>query len=225
LYCPACTSDKLSPTPTGRQVVDFACPECEEIYQLKSKKDKYGHKIVNSAYEPKIKAIHAGAVPNYLFLQYDMNLLSVSNLFLVPKYFMTESIIEKRKPLRENAKRHGWIGSNILLGELPIDARIIILKDGFEIPKNTVRYSWKRFSFLLGKSSLSRGWLTDVLAYIRKLDQETFTLDQVYTFENQLAKLHPRNRHIRPKIRQQLQVLRDQKVIRFLGKGVYKFRI
>jgi len=225
LYCPACASDELSPTLTGRKVVDFVCPDCQEEYQLKSQSHPYGYHVMNSAYEPKMKAIRAGTAPNYLFLQYDKKSFYMSNLFLVPKYFMTESVIEKRKPLAEYARRSGWVGSNILLGELPTDARIHIIKDGYEMPKNTVRYSWKRFSFLLGKSSLSRGWLTDVLAYIRKLDQETFTLDQVYTFENQLAKLHPRNRHIRPKIRQQLQVLRDQKVIRFLGKGVYKFRI
>lgn len=42
LYCPACASDELCHTPTGRQVVDFACPDCHEIYQLKSQ----GHLIV-----------------------------------------------------------------------------------------------------------------------------------------------------------------------------------
>ena len=205
--------------------MDFVCPDCLEEYQLKGQSHPYGYQVMNSAYEPKIKAIRAGTAPSYLFLQYDMKSSHVVNLFLVPKYFMTESVIEKRKPLRESARRSGWVGSSILLGELPSDARIHIIRDGYEMPKNTVRFSWKRFSFLLGKSSVSRGWLTDVLACIRKLDQETFTLDQVYTFEGQLAKLHPRNRHIHPKIRQQLQVLRDQKVIAFLGKGMYKFRI
>ncbi len=168
LYCPACASDVLSTTPTGRQVVDFVCPDCLEEYQLKSQSHPYGYQIMNSAYEPKIKAIRAGTAPSYLFLQYDMKLFNVSNLFLVPKYFMTESVVEKRKPLRESARRSGWVGSSILLGELPTDARIHIIRDGFEMPKNAVRYSWKRFSFLLGQSSLSRGWMTDVLACIRK---------------------------------------------------------
>lgn len=225
LYCPACSSDELYHTPTGRQVVDFACPDCQEKYQLKSQSHPYGYRVMNSAYQPKIKAVRAGTAPNYLFLQYNMKLCNVSNLFLVPKYFMTESIIEKRKPLSEHARRHDWIGSNILLGNLATDARITIIRDGHEIPKNMVRYSWKRFSFLLGQSSLSRGWLADVLACTRKLDHETFTLDQVYKFEDHLAKLHPKNKHIRPKIRQQLQVLRDHNVITFLGKGMYKFRI
>ncbi len=172
---------------------------------------------------PKIEAIRRGTAPNYLFLQYDMSLYNVSNLFLIPKYFMTESIIERRKPLSEHARRHGWVGSNILIGNLPTDARIHMIREGYVIPEDTVRGSWKRFSFLLQQSSLSRGWLADVLACVRKLDSETFTLDQVYAFEEELTKLHPSNRHIRPKIRQQLQVLRDNNVITFLGKGTYKF--
>ncbi|TET89653.1 MAG: hypothetical protein E3J35_09540 [Methanomassiliicoccales archaeon] len=31
------------------------------------------------------------------------------------------------------------------------------------------------------------------------------------------------NKHIRPKIRQQLQVLRDGRVLRFVGRGEYEF--
>jgi type II restriction enzyme len=224
LYCPACPSDYLSTTPTGERVIDFACPDCEETYQLKSQNHPFGKLVVNSAYEPKIEAIRTGTIPNFLFLQYDIELLKVSNLFVLPKYFMSESIIEKRRPLSERARRHGWVGSNILLGNLPVDARIQIVKDGNEIPKVMVRDSWKKFSFLREKSVYSRGWLADVLAYIRQLDKETFKLAEVYTFERQLAKLHPRNKHIRPKIRQQLQVLRDHGVIEFLGKGIYHIR-
>ena len=41
-------------------------------------------------------------------------------------------------------------------------------------------------------------------------------------FEDHLARLHPMNKHIRPKIRQQLQVLRDHGIVEFLGKGLYR---
>jgi type II restriction enzyme len=37
-----------------------------------------------------------------------------------------------------------------------------------------------------------------------------------------LQKLHPANRHVRDKIRQQLQVLRDLGLIEFLGRGGYR---
>ncbi len=224
LYCPACPSDSLHPTPKGKRVVDFICPECNEAYQLKSQSHPFGNRITNSAYEPKIEAIRTGTIPNFLFLQYDLEVLRVSDLFVVPKHFMSQSIIEQRRPLSERARRRGWVGSNILLGHLPTDARIPIIKEGYEIPKATVRDSWNRFLFLREQSVYSRGWLADVLACVRQLDRETFTLADVYTFEKQLAELHPRNRHIRPKIRQQLQVLRDYGIVEFLGKGVYRIR-
>jgi hypothetical protein len=34
-------------------------------------------------------------------------------------------------------------------------------------------------------------------------------IQKVDVFKEELRELHPKNRHIRPKIRQQLQVLRD----------------
>ena len=98
------------------------------------------------------------------------------------------------------------------------------MDDGYAVPKAIVRDSWNRFLFLRKQSVYSRGWLADVLACVRQLGQETFTLADVYTFEGQLAKLHPRNKHIRPKIRQQLQVLRDYDIVEFLGKGIYRIR-
>ncbi|GBE56249.1 type-2 restriction enzyme DpnI [archaeon BMS3Bbin16] len=135
---------------------------------------------------------------------------------------MTPSVIEKRKPLSKGARRAGWIGSNILIGKLPLDARISIVAGGSVIPKSNVRDEWNQFLFLREQSVYSRGWLADVLASVRKLDKESFTLSDIYAFETELAKLHPRNKHIRPKIRQQLQILRDQEVIKFLGTGKYQ---
>jgi hypothetical protein len=44
---------------------------------------------------------------------------------------------------------------------------------------------------------------------------------RVYAFAAQLQELHPDNRHVREKIRQQLQVLRDLGFVEFLGRGRY----
>jgi type II restriction enzyme len=49
-----------------------------------------------------------------------------------------------------------------------------------------------------------------------------FTLADVYAHANALAKLHPKNAHIRDKIRQQLQVLRDLGLLEFLTPGSYR---
>jgi len=51
-----------------------------------------------------------------------------------------------------------------------------------------------------------------------------FTLADVYAHAGALAKLHPQNRHVRDKIRQQLQVLRDLGLLEFLGGGSYRLR-
>lgn len=73
----------------------------------------------------------------------------------------------------------------------------------------------------------SRGWLSDVLACVEALDVaagETFTLEEMYGFEEELSRRWPENRHIRAKIRQQLQVLRDEGVLEFVGGGEYQLR-
>jgi type II restriction enzyme len=43
----------------------------------------------------------------------------------------------------------------------------------------------------------------------------------LYAFEARLKALHPKNQNVRPKIRQQLQVLRDLGLLRFGAKGNY----
>src|SRR6185437_9664710 len=55
---------------------------------------------------------------------YDFESWSVRNVFLVPEFAFSISAIEKRKPLAPTARRAGWIGCNILLKEIPSDARI-----------------------------------------------------------------------------------------------------
>lgn len=224
MYCVSCKSDYLDPAPTGKRVIDFSCPDCSEQYQLKSQSHLFGHRVANSAYEPKIKKIMIRTNPNYLFLHYDPREYRVMNLFLVPKHFMTPSIIEKCKALSENARRHGWVGSNIVLGNLPGDAQIHIVENEAVVPKPQVRKLWNQFLFLREQRIDSRGWLADVLACVRDLNKDIFTLAEVYGFEQKLAELHPKNKHIRPKIHQQLQVLRGHGIIEFLGKGNYRIR-
>ena len=72
-------------------------------------------------------------------------------------------------------------------------------------------------------------WTDDVHSRVHTLVVELgasdFTLkDFNARFEQELASLHPKNRHVKPKIRQQLQVLRDKNVLDFLGSGRYRLR-
>ncbi len=61
-----------------------------------------------------------------------------------------------------------------------------------------------------------------MLQVVQSLGKMDFTLADVYAHASSLAKLHPYNRHVRDKIRQQLQVLRDLGLLTFLGSPSYR---
>lgn len=135
--------------------------------------------------------------------------------------FFVPQIIEKRKPLANNARRAGWEGCNILLGMIPNFAKIPIIKNRVVLNVRSVRTEYNRAYSLQTNNIESRGWLIDVLKCIERLD-ETFTLKQMYEFVEELKAKHPANYNIEAKIRQQLQFLRDKGFIQFLSRGNYK---
>ena len=69
------------------------------------------------------------------------------------------------------------------------------------------------------------GWVADVLRCVERIGIRKFTLAEVYAFENYLSELHPENNNVKPKIRQQLEVLRDAGVLEFLGPGQYQLLV
>ena len=56
----------------------------------------------------------------------------------------------------------------------------------------------------------------------RDVPTYTFTTADAYSFTGELEKLHPDNRHVKDKIRQQLQVLRDAGLLIQLGRGEWR---
>ena len=76
--------------------------------------------------------------------------------------------------------------------------------------------------FLKDEKSTHRGWITDIIWCIKDLGKKEFSLDEVYAYEPYLGELHPLNRNIKPKIRQQLQFLRDKRYLQFIGDGKYQ---
>jgi type II restriction enzyme len=66
--------------------------------------------------------------------------------------------------------------------------------------------------------------LIEVMKCVEAIGRAAFTLDDVYAFEDRLAALYPGNNNVRPKIRQQLQVLRDRGWLEFTGRGRYRVR-
>jgi hypothetical protein len=66
------------------------------------------------------------------------------------------------------------------------------------------------------------GWKRSVFLRLNDFQQNLFFLEDIYAYEDSLAKEYPDNRFIREKIRQQLQVLRDLGLLEFLGGGKYR---
>ena len=168
-----------------------------------------------------VRAIRADKTPNLLLLQYSSSWL-VQNLLLIPRMFFSESVIEKRKPLGPNARRAGWVGCNILLEDIPPDGKIPMISAGVPVRKQRVRNEFSRVKQLAQVPPSLRGWTLDVLRAVRGLAKTEFSLQELYAFETQLKALHPNNQNVRPKIRQQLQVLRDLGLLRFDTRGNYR---
>ena len=119
------------------------------------------------------------------------------------------------------ARRAGWIGCNIRLKKIPQNGLIYVVKDEKEQPVDAIINKISRTNFIKQYKLDARGWILDVLNCINKIEEDNFSLGQVYAFENVLAEKHPDNHHIRDKIRQQLQLLRDKGIIEFNGRGEY----
>ena len=54
------------------------------------------------------------------------------------------------------------------------------------------------------------------------IKKQSFTLEDVYSFEEKLKLKYPNNNFIKDKIRQQLQLLRDKGFIEFTTRGNYQ---
>jgi type II restriction enzyme len=162
--------------------------------------------------------------PNLYALHYGLSEWAVANVILIPRFAFPLSAIEKRKPLAQTARRAGWVGCNILLHAIPPDARIKIVSDGKPVAPTAVREQNARLRPLAKIKSEQSGWTLDVLNVVRSLGKSEFDLADVYKSDAKLAKLHPANRHVRDKIRQQLQILRDLGLLEFLGGGEYWLR-
>jgi type II restriction enzyme len=224
LFCPNCGERQIGQLANNSKVGDFRCGGCREEYELKSSKGRFGRKVVDGAYGAMRERLAARNNPNLLLLNYDAVTSSATDLMVIPKHFFTPDIIEERKPLADTARRAGWIGCNIVLDRIPPSGRIFLLKDRMPAPKALVREQWERTLFLRDAGLEARGWLIEVMKAVEAIGRPSFTLEEVYTQEAALQALYPANRNVRPKIRQQLQVLRDQGYLEFLGGGEYRMR-
>lgn len=221
IFCPNC-GDGIKNYDNNKPVADFYCDKCSEDFELKSKKGKIGNKIAAGTYLKMIERLNSSQRPHFFFMGY-LQTFVVNDFFVVPKYFFVPEIIEKRKPLAENARRAGWVGSNILFSKIPKSGQIFYIENGKELTKKDVLRKWQKTVFLKKvKKADAKGWILDIMNCIDLLDKKEFTLQDVYFFEQDLSIIHPENKNIKPKIRQQLQFLRDKGYLEFKGDGKYR---
>jgi len=222
MYCPGCESDSLERMPRGYKLIDFRCGDCEEGFQLKAQRHPFGKRVLDSAWSVMNDAVSSGTAPGFLFMRYDNTECRISQLFVVPGHFVTPLVIEKRAPLAAHARRAGWVGCNILLDSISEAARIAVVDAPVIHSPREVRDRWRRFEFVKEAQRRAPGWIGDVLACVQRIGRDSFTLDELYGYEKELAARHPANRNVRAKIRQQLQVLRDRHALEFVERGNYR---
>jgi len=224
VYCPSCGSPRVSSFPNNSPVADFFCASCSEEYELKSQRNRFGDKVLDGSFRTKCERVTAKNNPNLLLLNYDFAQRSVVNLFVVPKHFFVREIIEARKPLSPTARRAGWIGSYILLNQIPESGKIFIVRESKPEPKESVLAKWRKTLFLRDEGIEGRGWLIEVMKCVEAIGKREFQINDVYAFEDQLSELYPGNQNVKPKIRQQLQFLRDRGYLDFVSRGYYRLR-
>lgn len=124
----------------------------------------------------------------------------------------------KRPPLPKTARRAGWVSCNIDISKVSEAGKVLIVRKSKIINREIVKETFNKTLFLRSSSKEAKGCILDILACVDAIKKETFTLDEVYKFEEDLKKKYHNNNFIKDKIRQQLQVLRDKGIIEFVSR-------
>ena len=223
MFCPVCGAPVLGHYKANKPVADFFCDDCKSDFELKSKESKtasISHKIADGAYTTMIERITSLRNPHLFVMTYAN--WTINNLLIIPKFFFVPDIIEKRKPLAKTARRAGWTGCNIEIGNIPESGKIFVVKNCLQEDKSHVVDQYQRTLSLQTSKIESRGWLLDVLKCVERIPTDDFCIDEVYAFADELQRKHPGNNFVQDKIRQQLQYLRDKGFVQFVARGKYR---
>ena len=90
--------------------------------------------------------------------------------------------------------------------------------------KKTYSQNGKKLFILRDQNLEARGWLLEVMKCVEAIGKQEFVVDDVYAFESHLNVIYPNNMHVKQKIRQQLQVLRDRRYLDFVSRGQYRLQ-
>lgn len=235
LYCPRC-GQPLHKYGDNTRVYDFYCDHpdptfmlvteySKDNFQLKSTKSFPHHSfpgtIVGAEYYTTRASLKNGSFPSLILLHYERKRQEMRDGLFIHRLSVTLNSIRKRAPLTEGARRHGWVGSDIILSEIPQAGRIPIITESTVVPIKTVMDKWLKVENVLRGNLERRSWTSDVMLVVDKLP-DRFSSEDVYFYTQTLEGLHPGNKHVRDKIRQQLQILRDNGYLKFVSRGIYE---
>jgi len=221
MYCVVCGATDLWREPNNSVHADFRCVGCEAGFELKSSGRPFGAIVPDGAYPSMIERLQRrGGGPHLALLEYCRETWAVRCLAVIPSMLLTPSAILPRRPLGPGARRAGWVGCNIRIADIPASGRVAVIEAGIAVPKTSVLARVARFTPIGGELA-ARSWLVETLACVERLPDE-FSLAQLFASEHALRTRFPGNQHIRDKLRQQLQRLRDRGFVEFLGEGRYR---
>jgi type II restriction enzyme len=222
VYCLACTSKHLQATRDGTPFKDFSCPKCGQPYELKSSARVHGDIVTDGGYDSMMRKIQEPRAPALMLAHYSPQWCIEGLLAIHPVFLIPEVVRKRGKPhIRPISRKPYWM-CDFNLAFVPADGRIALVKSSIVSPASKVRQLYKESLRFAELSEKKRGWAALVLAAVRKIGKTEFTLAEVYAFEQEMHAAYPQNSHVRDKIRQQMQVLRDLGYLEFAGRGEYR---
>lgn len=224
-YCLNCSSLRLTQTTAGTAFCDYVCPKCAQRYELKSARQAHTRVVQDGGFDSMMRQMKAANVPALMLLQYDAS-WCVRRLLALHPVFLTPDIVRRRpKPhLRPKTGQEYWM-CDLDITRIPPDGKIALVQDGAVRPIAEARRAFRESKRFAEVSLKRRGWTALVLTYVRKIGKPVFTLEDIYVYEAEMHAAYPENAHVRDKIRQQLQVLRDLGYLEFVGRGEYRVLI
>ena len=128
----------LQKTENNSRVKDFICPDCQENYELKSKEGlSIGKGMPDGAYNTMLARVQAEDNPNFFLLAYQRSDYRVQQLVLVPKHFVTVSMIAPRRNALKG--RDNYLMCDLDIRELPESGKIPLVTAGKAIDPPTYK--------------------------------------------------------------------------------------
>jgi len=220
-FCLNCTSSNLEATSAGTIARDFVCPVCAEPYELKASAQSHINLVQDGGFYAMMGRIAVQEAPTLMLLQYSPTWM-VERLTAVSSVFFTPEVVRRRVKPHTRKSGASYLMCDLDLTVIPPDGKIVVVSGAALRPETQARAAFARSKRFADIPVEGRGWAGLVLSAVRAIGKQEFTLAEVYAHEAAMHAVYPENTHVRPKIRQQLQVLRDLGYLEFGERGEYK---